>query len=312
MGLPRDAWLLVVIYTDPLRVLLLMMTCKSLRDDIVHDHMLWRRLYTAWEWRMRYTGRFSQFIARGVHPPDAPRKGWQHDQGLDKASFNTAARRIIALDKVPCCGMCGQTRRRTEPVWALRMRLCQNCLRGNLISNQAITSKYGVRLVDPIVKGGASLMEICLGRVFYFLHYSTGCNRRFYTYDPKDFEAPHRNVVMFFWLPHLKKVVDLEELYKRKRDRLAAATLFLALMRRRSVLKIIHTTHVSGVQGGFVNMTSAGKAAVLINLHNKGTRIRKPDIDREQFNSEPLFGYMPPAGLWERTKAQMGMLGSPP
>ena len=113
-NLSWDAWQLVVRQAAPLRVLMLSMTCKTLRDQIWGDHMLWRRLFIQWE--MRSTVSFD--LHYGIYrPPDVPVRGWQLLEIPDKAQFNAMARKTIALRHTPCCGMCGQVRRKTDQVF---------------------------------------------------------------------------------------------------------------------------------------------------------------------------------------------------
>ena len=51
--LPGDAWdaMLSHAAARPLSLILLMMTCKGIRDLIRDNHKLWRRLYVEWEGR---------------------------------------------------------------------------------------------------------------------------------------------------------------------------------------------------------------------------------------------------------------------
>ena len=93
--------------------------------------------------------------------PHLPTAGWELREVENKPRFNAFTRKLIALTYVKRCGLCGQTRRGTDPVWALNARVCSNCWRGNLISNQTLYHRYGVRLVQPLTRGGETFIETC-------------------------------------------------------------------------------------------------------------------------------------------------------
>ena len=322
MGLPWDAWLQVVIQTDGLRIILLSMTCKGLRTHIANDHMLWRRLYIAWEWQNRLSFRFAPFMCRGVRPPEAPRRGWQLGEVPDKAQFNAVARKAVTLSVVRCCGLCGQTRRKTLAVWALGKRVCVNCMRGNLVSNEALRAKYGISLTEPLVKGGAvPFMEACFGKVLFFERDAMGDPRKMCTYDPGDYDKKHYSL-MFFWAPHLRQLVDLDERYRRKKAHEAAGVLLHALILRRGVLRAMSATHTGGVrQGpsttivldGFTRMSRGTQAAVLLNLqdhplgrHTKGAGVRRPWAGLP--GQESLWRTYPHRALLDRARSRTGLL----
>ena len=148
------------------------MTCRSLRDHIKQDHGLWRRLYLQWEKsaRKNYGGLLSipnfTYSCTTRQPrviAGQPARMWELTEVQDKPLFNAFARKAIALSHAKCCGLCGQRRRKLQPMWALNARVCSNCLRGNLISNFALHHKYGLEMCAP-VQGETTLIELCANR----------------------------------------------------------------------------------------------------------------------------------------------------
>ena len=80
------------------------------------------------------------------------------------------------MEYTPCCGVCGQKRRKTDAVWVLGVRVCTNCWHGNLVSSNVLYHRYGIRLTEPLSQGGAtSFIERCFDGVFFFIH--KVCNR---------------------------------------------------------------------------------------------------------------------------------------
>ena len=191
--LSMDAWQLILRRTDPLHVIMLSMTCTELRDAIEGDHELWKRLFVMWEWR---TGGFWIPNALGgftQRPEGVPPVGWQTHEITDKAQFNAVVKKVIVLHHVKRCSLCGQIRRSTDPVWALNMRLCENCWRANLISNRTLYNRYGVSLTTRTVKDEApTFIERCFGKVLFFMHTGSDATLKHYTYQPCDFDTQYR------------------------------------------------------------------------------------------------------------------------
>lgn len=291
--LPIDAWQQVINQAPPMQVLMLSMTCKAMHAVIRDDHQLWRKFLSRWE-RARMNRLFPNFIASHVKPPGFPLAGWEWGEIADKSQFNSIARKVIALQHMPCCGMCGQTRRKTDPVWALGMRVCSNCWRGNLISNLVLLGKYGIKLTEPLKKGSAPhFISQCMGKVLFFFHRGTDSSRKRFTYNAMDFETMPATeaAIVFFWEPHIRQIIDLDATYRQKKNREAAATILHALIRRNGVMQTIQKTFNRGLSNGFTQMTSGAKTAVLYNAQNLFLiQTRKQTICRRQVVFlEPLF-----------------------
>ena len=171
-----DAWQLILSQARPQCVLMLSMTCRGLRDQIRADHTLWCRLFVRWEYRAQARRTFPNFIAPHTPPPGIPRGGWTPSDVRDKGQFNASIHKLVAMEYTPCCGVCGQKRRKTDAVWVLGVRVCTNCWHGNLVSSNVLYHRYGIRLTEPLPQGGAtSFIERCFDGVFFFIH--KVCNR---------------------------------------------------------------------------------------------------------------------------------------
>ena len=309
LTLSLDAWQLIARHSPPLHILLLSMTCKDLKNSIRNDHVLWKHLFTMWELR---TGGiwFPDFFARKTRPTGVPPSGWQQNEITDKALFNAAVRKVITLHYSKCCGLCGQVRRHTDPVWALNMRVCENCWRGNLISNSTLHYRYGVALMAPVAKDEPiPFIQKCFGKVLFFTHDGSDTQRKHFTCQPQDFDRTYRDKIMFFWEPHLRQIVDLDKLYHTKRQRQDAGVLLHALIRRMRVLRTIENTFKNGVTDGFANMNHSAKIAVLNNLQTKNLiSTRRAYYHNRPLHFERLF--YDNSGLLAAAKTHMGTLAS--
>ena len=264
-----DGWMIVLNTAKPLQILMLGMTCKPLRDAVRNDHGLWRRLYLEWERQSNPPFKTLFQVTPGgwlTRPPGVPLPNWWKSEAVDKPAFNAIAHKTIALHHMPCCSMCGQTRRKTDIVWGLNMRLCSNCWRGNLISNRVLQTKYGLRLTDPYPNDHTTtLIEACFGRVYYF-YCDGGVERRRFTYAPEDFTSDTQ--IIFLWEPHLRQMIDLDRLCRDKWERASASRTLSPFIKRLRVLNTIHKSFSRGVTEGFSNMNMAAKMGVLHNLHS--------------------------------------------
>ena len=287
-SLSWDAWQLVVRTLDPMRVILMLMTCKSMRANIGDDHELWKRLFIMWEWRNGGSRRVPDSLGCNLLAPALPPMGWQAHKVMDVPEFN----RMVALTYVKCCGLCGEKRKRTDPVWALNVRVCENCLRGNLISNAVLHSKYGVGLVRSVDLNDddkTPFIEMCFGKVLFFMHKGTDSERKRYTVQPCDFDLAYRGNIMFFWEPHVRSIVDLDGLCKLKKQRQQAGRLVHALVRRLRVQRVIHGTFKKGVTEGFGQMKARAKKAVLNNLQTKGINTSRREYYQQMRSCERVY-----------------------
>ena len=130
----------------------------------------------------------------------------------DKGVFNQYARKVVALQHIGRCGVCGGRRNRHRPFWSLGMRVCVLCLRENLVSGRALSRDHNTSLKELIQVDGedTALIRACELRVFYFMSYTTPRLREDLTLNPIDFMGTRSIQLAFFWRPHLGKLIDLE------------------------------------------------------------------------------------------------------
>ena len=112
------------------------------------------------------------------------------------------ALRRARLTHAPGCGLCG-SRRKHVPVWGLGMRVCASCLKVNLVSSTSLFHEYGLDYTKHLDK--------IVGKV-YFFHNTSGNTfaGQYLSDNPLDFRGSGKWGAVFFWLPHLRKAVDLE------------------------------------------------------------------------------------------------------
>lgn len=146
-------------------------------------------------------------------------------------------RKITALCASPCCGMCGTTRHATKPFWTLGMRICKYCVQANLVSNLALYHRYWVAMDRP-VQGHVTFVDRVVGNVFFFSECLTPLARMDYSIDNIDFPGGKRNVI-FFWKPHLEKLLDMDLLAREATVKHRSAAAVKAFVRRALVLRIL-------------------------------------------------------------------------
>jgi len=146
-------------------------------------------------------------------------------------------RKITALRVSPCCGMCGTQRHATKPFWTLGMRLCKYCAQANLVSNIVLYHRYWV-VMDRPVQGHVTFVDAVVGEVFYFSECLSPLARMDYSIDNIDFPGGKRNII-FFWKPHLRKILDLDQLAKDAAVKHSSAAVVKGFVRRCLVLRIL-------------------------------------------------------------------------
>ena len=178
---------------------------------------------------------YNHFAVGGLYPqhpssldtdPQPPEAGSAENAGIQRKSPFTEeetrtlaqhALRVARLRASKCCGMCGSKNKHLQ-VWGLGMRVCGPCMKENLVSGAALFHDYGVDF--------NRISERLAGKVFYFRHdYRPKQLASFVTHNPVDFRTENAHSMVFFWRPHLERVVDLAEFRRKIKDpaRIAAA-----------------------------------------------------------------------------------------
>lgn len=170
---------------------------------------------------------------RADKPPE------QQDSPEDRRQALFLWRKIVVLQCVPCCGMCGTTRYQTKPYWSLGMRVCRQCIQANLISSTVLYERFWISLKQNI-RGYTSFADMIHLNTFYFRADTTPYQRLEYSTDPLDFPTHGgKRTVYFFWKPHLSMMLDFELLALEAREKDQAASVIRGFARRAGVLQVL-------------------------------------------------------------------------
>lgn len=125
-------------------------------------------------------------------------------------TFAQHAIRTTRVQTSPCCGVC-RGKYRLQPVWGLGMKVCNSCLKDNLVSGAALFHEYGLNFNTLAAK--------LAGWVYCFhVPFKQKLVGQSLTYNPVDFDLANSQSLVFFWRPHLAAVVDLEAARSSFRD----------------------------------------------------------------------------------------------
>lgn len=255
--IPREVFALVVKYLHqaPRTLLRLSVVCRDTRDIILRESSdVWFDMLKTYQNNYFQTSmplrlHHCSAIVRGIpmrpypnfkdvegrvmdtrYPPvvwQIRRSSWPFvggvisaDNPLSPAEVDTFAQHMIQVYRLsfsPCCGIC-RSKFKLQSVWGLGMRVCNSCFKDNLVSGAVLFHEYGINFNNLVPK--------LAGKVYCF--HSTFKPRamsQFLSYNPIDFEAANAQSLVFFWKPHLAKVVDLEAAKRELRDpdRISAA-----------------------------------------------------------------------------------------
>lgn len=234
------------------QLLRLAMTCRASRDGILRCHSLWYQALLSHS-KAHFGGygysihgpaivrsipmmpypNFKVVIGdlRATTPPPylwyVRRQQWPHVVGASQtgeftreetAAFAEHAVTRARLEHSLSCGLCG-CKRGHLPVWGLGQRVCPDCLKANLVSSAALLLEYGYNF--------AHHADELAGRVYYFRQsHNVRFSSQNLTHNPVDFTVMGKVDLVYFWMPHLAKVVDLEACRRAFKDpeRRAAAS----------------------------------------------------------------------------------------
>ena len=76
----------------------------------------------------------------------------------ERPDFHRFVRKVVAMEFLAGCSMCGSRRRPVKPYWSLTMRMCIPCVRANVISNKVLLDRYGIGMMDQYQ--GSTLAEM--------------------------------------------------------------------------------------------------------------------------------------------------------
>lgn len=134
------------------------------------------------------------------------------------AEFSKCQTRVQFMNKCMYCG----NNVNILPVWGLRGKVCTLCLKTNLISSAVLYYEYGINFVD--------IMDRIAGRVYYYRYSDELGSSYIFSYNKIDHTLPHHELkkLVFFWVPHLKQVIDMELCRCQFREKCAAIRLIQA------------------------------------------------------------------------------------
>jgi len=106
------------------------------------------------------------------------------------------------------------------------MRLCTQCIQSNHVSNVVLWKQYGI-----------GLEEIGLHYMHYIRYIRTGVYRKEkelmkFSLDPRDFAVRRNCVFIFFWMPDLRRFIDIDCRAKQHQKRTLAANVLKAAFAR--------------------------------------------------------------------------------
>lgn len=145
-------------------------------------------------------------------------------------------KKTAVLLNVRCCGMCGSSRHQTQVFWALNMRLCKYCCHDYLISDTVLQEKYWISLGTNLCQDGQTFIETVAGRVYFFKAYCTVKERLSYSDNPIDFSSSPNFI--FFWKPHIERILNLPLLEREATDKHKAASILRAYTRRSLIRRV--------------------------------------------------------------------------
>jgi hypothetical protein len=163
-------------------------------------------------------------------------------------------RKVAMLQCLPCCGLCGTRRYQTKPFWCLGMRLCRQCVRANMVSSVVLYHRYWLTFNQP-VQGHRKFLDAVNLSAFFFESRLTPLQRMDFSHEPLDFKDGGLQTIWYFWMPHLRGLLDMDRLEREGREKQEAAAAIKGFARRCLLLRAITNTttrrRVSQLPPGF-------------------------------------------------------------
>jgi len=242
-------------------LILFSMVCRASRDAVLGNHQVWVDMIRRTEISHFGYFRFSRVgpaVVRDIpmapypnfkmvegNPRNSsayPPRSWMERRGEwphmgtaesfvpftppEMEALSNFAKRRARINIADRCGYCG-SRHKHAPVWGLGRRVCNACMKHNLVSSAALYFEYGFDYTRHV--------SLLAGRVYYFTTRDKKLIQYFLTHNPIDFRPEHRSNLAFFWRPHLEKLVDLHDLKVKLRAKAEAAKSLQAFVRAFSV-----------------------------------------------------------------------------
>jgi hypothetical protein len=131
--------------------------------------------------------------------------------------FLNFAKRLLFLETVYWCGMCGRSQNELGVMtgfWLLGCRVCTECCSNHFISGYRLVKTFGIAL-DSRIGGGKMLIEHMVGKVFMVYFETMGQSMMdgkwrkltMHVDDIRNYSA--NSSIVFLWMPHLEKLLNL-------------------------------------------------------------------------------------------------------
>lgn len=143
--------------------------------------------------------------------------------------------KVMFLKYGKFCGVCGHKHKNT-PVWKLGKRVCDMCLRDNLINNVQLFLKYGIDYIELFKRYSEQFKTVF---AFEYDSYYSGSRyvNQHYSWSHLDSQTFKKNHIVcptpsvFFWKSHLDRFVDFENEKKINVEKAKAAETLCAYVR---------------------------------------------------------------------------------
>lgn len=203
--LPLDSWgnIVVNLYDNPRKVFMLLCAVKGLQLDDAWWKKFWERhrLYNeARHWRPHF------YLNYDIRNP---------------ALCKVVLRLVYGM----FCSKCG-CRYHHRIFHPYRMRLCQECVQDHHISNVVLWHEYGVSL-EEIARDMRYLVRHTRMQIYKRPKEMTHITRH-----PLDLKFTPGQKLAFFWLPDLRRLIDLDTRREIQKTRLAAVSHLKAVIKR--------------------------------------------------------------------------------
>ncbi len=210
----------------PRHIFLTMKACKGLRAHLTSEW--WQQFWAVHKATVldRKLQLRHHYLNEVVHGPNVRPSQFAH---------------ILRLVYSLRCERCG-ARWNHRIVNHLRLRLCDSCLRDNVVSSRVLYYRYGLSVAEVIDEHSHLITYFPVS-----MYHRRDASFRELSADPIDLEGfgsdgLTRQELMFLWRPDVARLYDLDALYALQQRRLAAADRLKACMRRRRVWAAIHDT----------------------------------------------------------------------
>lgn len=199
---------------------LFMMSNKALNQRLLHKHDLWEQMYIRWMQPVRVR------LYKSVPNMQILRRKTLHqpvdvqtllDFGIpenNRLHFAKWMNKVNSLHWLSKCHCCKSMRRTVHAFWYMNKGFCGYCIPNYFISNQVLRSQYGIHMDSEVtcINSGVTKMfaKLVVNRVYFFAQHANKVERDMLTTAIEDFVVSNEEILFFFCIEDLQKVVDLE------------------------------------------------------------------------------------------------------